>query len=71
MTSKQQFGDFVEVAGVWWAGKIESLDDKGRITSVTRQTVSAWINDKVCPNDERKNSRDASKSNSSAIRPKS
>ncbi len=39
-TSSTKFEDFVEVAGQWWARKIESLDDKGRRTSLTTQTVS-------------------------------
>lgn len=34
-----QFGDFVEVAGAWWSGKIESRDEKGRIKSIIKQTV--------------------------------
>ncbi len=38
-TATHTYGDFVEVAGAWWVGKIESLDDKGRLTSVIKQSV--------------------------------
>jgi hypothetical protein len=37
--ARQQFGDFTEIAGAWWAGKVESRDDKGRVTTVLRQKV--------------------------------
>ena len=37
--SSQQFGDFTQVAGAWWAGTVKSLDDKGRVTSVTTQKL--------------------------------
>ncbi len=40
VTSSTKFEDFVEVAGQWWARKIESLDDKGQRTSLTTQTVT-------------------------------
>jgi autotransporter-associated beta strand protein len=38
-TSTQQFSDFTEAAGAWWAGKIESRDAKGHTTSVIRQKI--------------------------------
>ncbi|MFN0053855.1 MAG: VIT domain-containing protein, partial [Planctomycetales bacterium] len=39
--STTRFSEFVEVAGRWWPGKIENLDDQERITSVTTQTIVA------------------------------
>ncbi len=39
VTSTQQFGDFVEVAGAWWAGSVKSLDEKGRVTCVAKQKI--------------------------------
>lgn len=41
LTSATRFGDFVEVAGQWWPGKVESFDDKNRLISRTTYTVSA------------------------------
>lgn len=36
-----KFDDFVEVAGTWWAHKIETLDAEGRRTTLTTQTVES------------------------------
>ena len=36
-TVTRQFGDFVEVAGAWWATTTKTLDEKGRATNVTSQ----------------------------------
>ena len=44
-TSSQRFGDLIEVGGAWWAGKIESLDDKGRTVNVTTQKLAPLDND--------------------------
>ncbi len=35
--STTTFGDFVEIAGVWYAGRIENIDASGRRTSVATQ----------------------------------
>jgi tetratricopeptide (TPR) repeat protein len=35
-----RFSDFVEVAGAWWAGRIEAVDQEGRIENVTVQRFS-------------------------------
>jgi hypothetical protein len=40
VTSATRFDDFVEVAGAWWARRVETLNDKGERTSVTTQTVA-------------------------------
>jgi len=37
VTSATRFGEFVEVAGAWFAGRIESFDDENRRNSVTTQ----------------------------------
>ena len=37
VTSTMVFGEFVEVAGVWWAGRIETTDQQGRRTTVITQ----------------------------------
>ena len=37
VNSTTTFGDFVEVAGAWYAGRIESVDADGRRISVTTQ----------------------------------
>ncbi|MHC4400407.1 MAG: VIT domain-containing protein [Planctomycetota bacterium] len=37
LTSASAFGDFVEVGGRWWAGRIETTDKEGRRTSVVTQ----------------------------------
>jgi tetratricopeptide (TPR) repeat protein/outer membrane lipoprotein-sorting protein len=37
--AKTVFSDFAEVAGQWWARKIEAFDIKGRQTSSMKQTV--------------------------------
>ncbi len=34
-TTTQQFSDFVEVAGAWWATTTKTLDEKGRATNIT------------------------------------
>jgi Mg-chelatase subunit ChlD len=44
-TTTQQFGDFVEVAGAWWATTVKSLDDKGRVTNVTSQKFARFDGD--------------------------
>jgi predicted Zn-dependent protease len=38
-TATQQFSDFTQAAGAWWAGKIESRNAKGHVMSVTRQNI--------------------------------
>lgn len=38
-TAIARFDDFVEVAGCWWARRIESTDDEGRVTSRMTRTV--------------------------------
>jgi predicted Zn-dependent protease len=38
-TSVAKFEDFVEAAGCWWARRIETQDDKGRLSSRTTRTV--------------------------------
>ncbi|HUR54841.1 MAG TPA: VIT and VWA domain-containing protein, partial [Gemmataceae bacterium] len=40
VTSATRFEDFVEVAGSWWARRVESLNDNGQRTSLTTQTVA-------------------------------
>ncbi len=37
VTSRTTFGDFVEIAGAWYAGRSESLDADGRRTSIVTQ----------------------------------
>ena len=37
VTSATTFGDFVEIAGAWYAGRIENIDADGRRTSTTTQ----------------------------------
>ena len=39
-TTTTQYSDYVQAAGIWWPGKIESFDAKGRRTSITTQTVT-------------------------------
>jgi tetratricopeptide (TPR) repeat protein len=39
--STTKFDDFVEVAGSWWARKVESLDDKGKRTGLTTLTIKS------------------------------
>ena len=41
------FADFVEVAGSWWATRIESHDADGKLTSQTRLTLKALTKDKT------------------------
>lgn len=36
---KTVYSDFVQVGGMWWAGKVSSFDAKGRPTSTLAQTV--------------------------------
>ena len=69
-TSTQQFGDFTEVAGAWWAGTIKSLDDKGRVTSVTSQKIVRLDNDRYTEAMAQELARPPSRCNSSAIRAK-
>ncbi|HJT77207.1 MAG TPA: hypothetical protein VJ739_08395 [Gemmataceae bacterium] len=38
-TMTVKFNDFVQAAGCWWAGKVETLDDHGRRTTLVTQTV--------------------------------
>jgi predicted Zn-dependent protease len=45
VTSTIKFDDFLEVAGCWWARRIETTDDKGRITSRISQTIKAMSAD--------------------------
>ncbi len=40
-TSVSKFDDFVEVAGLWWARRLEVTDDAGRRTWLVTQTVAA------------------------------
>ncbi len=44
-TTTQQFGDFVEVAGAWWATTVKSLDEKGRTTNVTSRKFARLDNE--------------------------
>lgn len=37
--STTKYSDHIQVAGVWWPGKIEGFDAKSRLTSTTTQTV--------------------------------
>jgi tetratricopeptide (TPR) repeat protein len=41
VTSAQQFGDFVEIAGAWWAGRSESFDAENRRVGVTTTAFAA------------------------------
>jgi tetratricopeptide (TPR) repeat protein len=43
-TATQQFGDFTEAAGAWWAGSIKSLDDKGRVVRMASQKIASLDN---------------------------
>jgi predicted Zn-dependent protease len=47
VTGGTRFDDFVEVAGCWWARKVETLDDRGRRTAVSTQTVKEVSADAV------------------------
>src|SRR5262249_3588793 len=38
-TWTSRYGDFVQIAGTWWARKLENVDDKGRIAGCTTQTI--------------------------------
>jgi Vault protein inter-alpha-trypsin domain/von Willebrand factor type A domain len=40
-TAVTKFEDFVEAAGSWWARRIETLDEHGRLSSRTKLTVHA------------------------------
>jgi Flp pilus assembly protein TadD/predicted Zn-dependent protease len=40
VTGTTRFDDFVEIAGSWWARRIETLDDKGRRQSLSEQTIT-------------------------------
>ena len=42
-TQTTKFDDFVEVAGCWWARKIETFNDKNERTAVTTQTVKEHV----------------------------
>ena len=39
VTSTTKFDRFVEVAGGWWAGRVQTIDQKGRRTSVITQKL--------------------------------
>lgn len=39
VTSSTQFSEFVEVAGCWWANRVEAKDAKGRRAMLVTQTV--------------------------------
>src|SRR5206468_1349036 len=39
VASRTSLDDFVQVAGCWWAHKIETLDGRGRRTALVTQTV--------------------------------
>jgi Flp pilus assembly protein TadD len=39
-TGATKYEDFVEIGGVWWARRGETLDEKGRRRSLTTQTVT-------------------------------
>ena len=41
LVSTTTFGDFVEIAGAWYAGRIENLDSDGHRTSITTQKFAA------------------------------
>jgi Flp pilus assembly protein TadD len=45
VTSATKFNDFLEVAGSWWARKIEATDDKGRLVSRITQTIQPLTDD--------------------------
>jgi predicted Zn-dependent protease len=40
VTGATKFGDFVEVAGTWWARQVETFDDKGQRVSLSVQTIT-------------------------------
>ena len=44
-TSVTKFDDFVEAAGCWWARRIETTDDKGRVSAKTTLTVKPLAGD--------------------------
>lgn len=46
-TSTTTFSDFVEVAGSWWATRIETTDEKDRRTSVTKVSVKEVAKDEL------------------------
>jgi predicted Zn-dependent protease len=46
-TTTTKFDGFVEVAGVWWAGQIETLNDKGQRTSLTTLKYRVLAEDAV------------------------
>jgi predicted Zn-dependent protease len=58
-TTTTQFDDFVEVGGSWWARKIETTDDGGRVSSrLTRtikmfsaETLTKQVNDELAGKD--------------------
>ena len=37
VTSAERYGDFVEAAGCWWAGRVENVNAEGKVTSRTIQ----------------------------------
>ncbi|MDA1053717.1 MAG: hypothetical protein O3C40_24980 [Planctomycetota bacterium] len=45
VTASTNYEDYVQVAGVWWPGKIETFDTEGRRTSLTTQRVKALAPD--------------------------
>jgi tetratricopeptide (TPR) repeat protein len=46
-TSVAKFEDFIEVAGCWWAQRIETVDDQGRLSSRTTHAVKALSADEL------------------------
>jgi Flp pilus assembly protein TadD len=40
VSSTTRFDDFVEIAGSWWARRVETLDDKGQRLALTTQTIT-------------------------------
>ncbi len=45
--SVTRFDDFVEVAGSWWAKRIETTDSKGRRTALVTQTIKSLTADEM------------------------
>ena len=45
VTSTTKFGDFVQVAGAWWATQIETFDHQGRRTSLVTQQFKPLADD--------------------------
>ena len=68
-TATRQFGDFIEVAGAWWATTTKTLDEKGRVTCGRSQKFARLDGDST-PVDGQEQPPAASLCSSSAIRPK-